>query len=153
MTEKLTKIKSNFHKYVSKNDAITLNEYKSIILYKKMLIFSIAISVIFWVLITIALATPNYDNAGDSLYINIKIKYHIYVAIFFFLALFLWGINVIIYIYLAICMSKLRCEISKELLWLSIVNIFFSVVIIFSIIALTSINIFLKNNADKLTKL
>lgn len=149
MIEKMTKRKLSFHKFIDEEKPITKNDYKYILLHKKILLFSILISVLFWILIIIALATPNYDVlTNNSIYSNMKIKYNVYIAIFFFLALGMWAINSTAYIYAIVKMSKLDCQISKELLWLSIINIFFSVVIIFILISLFSTIVFLKKHPN-----
>lgn len=149
MIEKMTKRKLSFHKFIDEEKPITKNDYKYILLHKKILLFSILISVLFWILIIIALATPNYDVlTNNSIYSNMKIKYNVYIAIFFFLALGMWAINSTAYIYAIVQMNKLDCQISKELSWLSIINIFFSVVIIFILISLFSTIVFLKKHPN-----
>lgn len=149
MIEKHNKRKLSFHKFFETEKPPTLKEYKSIQLYKKLLIFSIVSIIIFWIFIVIALATPNYDIVSNKgLYVNMSIKYNVYIAIFFFSALLIWGINVIMFIFLALYIYKLQHQILKELLWLSAINVFFSIALIFSIITFVNINIFLKNNSN-----
>lgn len=107
-------------------------------------ISSIIIGVLFWIFI-IALATPNYDeNVINSFYSSLSVNYKIYVGIFFFLSLSLWGVNVIIFGFNIFFIHKVHTEIFKELLWFSVINIFFSITFIFWIIALVSIKLFLK---------
>lgn len=144
MIQRHNKRKLTFHKFIPTDSPLTLKEFKSIKLYKKLLILSIISSVVFWIFIIITLATPNYDVASNVLYANMSIKYSVYIAIFFFSALFIWGLNVIVFIFLALYINRLEQQISKELLWLSIINVFFSIALIFSIITFININIFLK---------